>query len=149
MRLVTTLAILASLSGVISAAEEAGGDKPHGPSPEQREAMAKKLLAKFDTNNDGGVDKAEFAAGLKAMAEERAKNHPGAEGKEPDAEKADELKARAEKRFAEADANGDGKLDGEELAKGIGRGGKRGEHGEKGEKGEKGEDAPAKDAPAK
>ncbi|HYE05257.1 MAG TPA: hypothetical protein VEL07_06980 [Planctomycetota bacterium] len=100
--------------------------------------MAAGALAKHDTNKDGGVDKAELTAALKTLGEERAKRRGGdkAEGgaggdKAADPAAATELAARAEKAFAEADADKNGKLDAQELIKALPQGRRGRQGGEK------------------
>ncbi len=65
-----------------------------------------KGFERWDTNKDGGIDKAEFAAMKKAHAEKRAENGKPVPDKAPD----------IDKQFARIDTNGNGLLSKEELA---------------------------------
>ena len=84
-KLLMALCFLCALTLVAQAGDEKGGKKKHEQTAEQK-AVMKDMLAKYDANKDGKLDKTEKA---KISAEDKAKmQKAGLSHKKKDAEAA-------------------------------------------------------------
>lgn len=143
-KIIITLGLVSALS-LTALAQQPGGEKPQRPERPDPAAVASKMVADFDKDGNGSLNKGELE---KAMATMRANRGPGGPGgqnvrpggqqqQRPGAEQPQRQRPQAESRGQQTerperpdmaemfmkrnDANEDGELDVKELAGGLGQ----------------------------
>jgi hypothetical protein len=114
-------AVIAIASLALAAGAAGAADTPPGPPPQER-------WNALDTDGDGSLDRAEAEAGAPGLARNFDRFDTDADGRltreEIRAQRArmhEQARARAEERWAAADANGDGAIDLAEAQTGMPR----------------------------